>query len=182
MPVHDPIASLRPWPITVTIAGQDYTIPALPASVWLEVLLASRVQVLGVIPGLLGDEDGIELAMRMAEAEVDLDEVYQASLDAIAVAGGRSWWWCLSFAAGMGVAWNTLSGHLILAGVDWDKLSLAGFFDAAYALISRNIPKEKLQLLDLELNSPPAGVEVPFDEDAEAQAFMTMMSEAQGPL
>lgn len=182
MPARDPIASLRPWSITVTVGGQDYTIPALPASAWLEVLLAPQVQVLGILPGLLDDEDGVELAMRLAEDEVDLDEVYQASLDAVAVAGGRSWWWCLSFAAGMGVAWNTLSGHLILSGVDWDKLSLAAFFDAAYALISRGIPKEKLQLLDLELNSPPPGVEVPFDEDAEAQAFMSMMNEAQGPL
>ena len=61
MPSRDPVASLAPAEIIVTLAGQDFIIPAYPALNWLHALLAESLSLLEIVPGMLDPEQRIEV-------------------------------------------------------------------------------------------------------------------------
>jgi len=181
-PGSDPIASLRPWPIHIELGEQEYTIPALPALNWLEILLQNQVGATDIVPGLLLPDDELEVAERMGEGEITLQDIIDVSLEVIAIASGRTWWWTLQFCQALRGSWEPFYGEITLSGMNIDRIPLAAFLDAMYHLATRQLPEDKKALLDMELNTAPEGVEIPFDEDVEAEAFMRMMAQAQRPL
>lgn len=180
----DPLAALAPAPIIITLSGQDYTIPALPALDWLLVMMAEEVDVLGVIPGLLVPEDRALVEDRISQEEITWDEVNDTALEAMTVASGRDWWFAIRFLAVARVGWDVIGGQMARSGIDATKISLAAWIDAAYhiareAIGSGKEGQQNLVRFTSELEAPPPGMGAAFDEEFEAAAFEQAVRMAQ---
>lgn len=180
----DPLAALAPAAIIVTLGGQDYAIPSLPALDWLQVVMEERVDVLGIVPGLLSPEDRVLVEDRISQEEITWDEVNDTALEALAVAAGRDWWFTIRFLAVARVGWDVIGGQMVRSQIDASKISLAAWIDAAYHIAREAIGagkegQQNLIRFTSELQAPPPGVDVDFDEEFEAAAFEQAVRMAQ---
>jgi hypothetical protein len=173
----DPIASLAPFPITVTLAGRDHTIPALSALDWLRVLLRPVPDLVEVIPGFLPPGDQAAIEEMIAEGDLTYSEVLEAAHDVITVATGRDWWFVVKLATFTRVAWDNVGGLIARGRLDAAQMSIGAWIDAVFHMCCELIgssgkdAKQHLVRFVSELESPPPGEELEFDEAAEAEAF-----------
>lgn len=175
--VTDPIWSLRPWPVTVQIAGEDVTIPAMPAADWLAVLMTPGLDSGDVFPGMLEEEDRSYVEDRLHAGFLDVEEFLRLGLEIISTVSGRPWWVSLRLIATASQSWDALGGELV--NFDAERLSLAGWLDALFMLIVRNIDDEKRTMFLMKLELPPQGwgEEEPKSLEMSADAFMAMASD-----
>lgn len=180
MPGVDPLSSLRPFALIVTLGGRDYTVPPLHASDWLSVLLEEDLDLSGIIPGLLGEDDQAELSDAVWRDEVTEEEIEEVCLDLIKETAGRDWWWVLHLLWSAASAWMVVYGRLVMQGVKPDELPLAAFLDALYLTCVQNMDKQQRSEFDRMLERPPAHIapEDAINEDAESAAFLKMMNQS----
>jgi hypothetical protein len=183
---HDPIASLAPFRIVVTLADAEYEIPALPAADWLRVLLQEGYSLLEIVPGLFENESDRHLVEdQVAFEEITSDELNEAAHDVITIVSGRDWWVTVRFLAITRAAWDTVGAMMARANIDARQVSLAYWFDAAYHIARELIASGKdgqqnLVRFTSELEAPPPGVvDAAFDEEMEAAAFERAVRMAQ---
>lgn len=174
---HDPLASLKIWPTTVTIGDQEYILPGRSAADWLPILMQDPIRVLDIVPGLLDHDDELAVLEMLAEDEISTSDLEEVALDVIAAVGGRNWWWTLRVVYLLSEHWALLFGPIALH--DLTKVPLAALLDSVYYRCITNMENDKRQLFDLELETVPEGVEVELDEEAESRAFLKMMEQAQ---
>ena len=173
----DPLASIRSWPIAITLAESEFVIPPQSAAAWLVVLMEERIQTLDLVPGMLRPDDQQEVIDLLAEGRIDLKEINEVCLEVIRSASGRDWWWTMRMLAVLADMWPALFGQM--ADMDLERVPLGAFLDRAYFTCIQHMPEDKRKLFDLELEAVPEGVEVELDEDAESRAFLQMMQQAQ---
>lgn len=171
----DPLASLAPRWITVTLLGREWEIPPKTAADWLEVLVPGRLY--EVVPGWFDDETADDLIWDAVDdgtiTENDLDQITKEVIEA---ASGRAWWWgwqILAMAKNSATAWSRLHGLMLLGGIDSTKVSLAAWFDALYAVATEGMETEQKRKFDAAVDTPPPGEEL--DEMAESSAFMALL-------
>jgi hypothetical protein len=173
----DPIASLAPFAITITLAGRDHTVPPHTALDWLKVLLQPIPDLLDVIPGFLAVEDQVVIEEMIAEGELTYAEVMEAAHDVLAVSTGRDWWFVIKLATFVRVAWDNVGGLVARNRLDAAQMSIGAWIDAVFHICCEIIAssgkeaKQHLVRFTSELEAPPPGEEVEFDEAAEAEAF-----------
>lgn len=174
----DPVAVLRIFPVVVTLGGEEFEIPALPAADWMEALAAGDD---AVVPGLLSAGDEQAVVDMLLDGEVASSEMSDAANDAVAVAAGRPWWEARRL-VGLAMAQpDRVLGALMLRGFDFEARSLGGLCAAVYALATEGMDKKERQKLDMQLKQVPAEV-LAEDDDALSDAFMAAMAESQrGP-
>lgn len=168
----DPEATLRCWPIDVDVAGDTYTIPALPASSWL--LNVAAGSYLDVVPGMLTDPTVLDDRLLL---DGDLgDECTAVARAAITAASGTAWWTAIRLTRAVTDTW--IGSELTLRGVDPTSVSYATYLAAAYRVATRYADAQTRFQVDVELDKPPAGVapEDWFDEDAAGDLFEAAMS------
>lgn len=178
MVAHDPLASLRIDPITVTVGEYDYTCEGRPASDWVELILADRLHM--IIPGWLDDDDGV-ISRGLLDGDVTFDELNELTFEVLTIAAGRPWWWAAQLtltAASSASVWATLHGRMIMHGVLADDISFAAWIDALYACMTENMDSEALSKFNTEMDTPPASVGL--DEEAESDAFLALMGSLPG--
>lgn len=172
----DPAATLRCWAVDVDVAGQTYTIPALPAAPWLLALVTGTY--LDVVPGLLTIPDALDdqLADGLLGAECRT-----AARAAIAAASGTTWWTAARLARAIHDSW--IIGEFTLFGVDPARVPLAAYLAAGYRAVTKYLDDQKRARLDMELDSPPPGVapEEWWDEDAASAGFLAAMGRDHQP-
>lgn len=156
----DLLATVKPRLITdIQIGDKLYQIPALPAVVWLDILADEQPDLLGVLPGLVDDPDcGDHLTELMLDGSWTAEDYEETVLAVVAVASGRYWWTAFRLlgAAKDPLIGDWLRGNLVLHHIDAEKLSLAAWLDALYAIMTKNMDPDRCAKFDAQLNQPPA--------------------------
>lgn len=177
----DPIASLAPFAVTVDLYEREFTIPALPALDWLKVLLEESPNLWNIVPGMLPEQDRVLVEDAVALGQISYQELLDVSHDVIAVTTGRDYWFVLRLCAIVRASWDTVGGSIARLQLDARVLSLSAWIDAVFHVCCEMIgssgkdAKQKLVSFVSELEAPPPGESVEFDEEAEALAFERMV-------
>jgi hypothetical protein len=172
---RDPVQSLCPFPVEVTVAGHDYLIPALPASVWLSVLMADDLDLSDVFPGLLDEQDMELFEDSVISGQVTLEELEEVILGVIETASARRWFVALRLIEVAKSSWDVLGAELGLRGVDAAQVSLSQWLDILLILALRNMEEKDVQMFCLKLEAPPEGTQDAEPEmEMSESAFMAM--------
>lgn len=173
--VTDPIWSLRIWPVTFTVAGQDFTIPEISAAGWLTVLMVEEIEAMEVLDALMPFEDTEELRDLLWDDKFTLSDLHDLLLEIVSAVTGRPWWIVFKLVVAMRQHWDFLGAELALQGVRADTISIAAWLDVALLTILRNIEPEKATMFTSQLEMPPPGVTVePEAMEISANQFMSM--------
>jgi hypothetical protein len=170
VPKHnkDPVWSLAPWPVEVTINGQLVTVPAVPAVDWLVYLLKEVPDVDGLIMDLMPEVEDVFL-----DSELPLDGLYELVLDILETVSARSWWITLRLIGVAVSSWGLLGPEMQFHGVDANVVSLAAWLDALMMIMLQNMDSKDVTMFIMRLETPPLNVETPEPEMSRA-AFLSL--------
>lgn len=162
--------SLRPFPVVVTVAGEDFEIPAMTAADWLTLLMVPNLDPFDVFPGLLDDDD----VSTLLAGDLSMAEFEQVAVDVITTASARSWWVALRLISVARDSWDVVGAEMGLKGVDATKMSLSGWLDILLLLVLRNLDPKDVQMFTMKLENPPPGMGESEEPTMSAEAFMAM--------
>jgi hypothetical protein len=169
----DPIQSLQPLSVELTIAGQEFDIPAQSAAEWLTVLMVEDLDLADILPGMV--EDPVAVEDLILDGKLGLDELEEAILGILEVVSARPWWVALRLVEMARTSWDVLGAELLLRGVDATKVSLAAWLDMALLVALRSMDPKDIQMFTSKLESPPPSAKVEeADMEISASQFMTM--------
>ena len=171
-------AVLRPEPFAVRVDGDLYAYRAMPALPWLAAI-TDDLWITAVFPGLLCDDayrqhalDGIQ------HGTLPMAAVNRACFDAIGQAGGRKWWETFNLCAiARADSSGALLGRMVAAGVDPERVTLAGWCSALYSLLCEGADPKTRMRIDAAVTTPPPIAEA-FD-DAADDSFAAMVAAAR---
>lgn len=163
-------ALIVPRGVRVTLGGEQYRIPALPAADWMVVMLDRDLA--DVVPGMLeGDLDA--LWDRVFDGEVTTEECEQAAKDALSAVAGVEWWQAVKLVHSA-AADPAVIGELRSSGADLTTLPLGAVLAALYRIYTRDREPKDVAKVDAEIAKPPPGVSAVvtrYDAAAAAAAF-----------
>lgn len=172
---RDPISSLRPWPVTVTLGGRDWDIPAMPAADWLVILMTDELDPDDVFPGLLSSEDAADVEDFLSSGVITLEQMYDIVRDIVATATARQWWVGLRLILLARDSWNNIGAQLILKQVDASKVSLSAWLDTVLLTLLNSMDPKDVAMFTMQLEAPPEGEELPAEDmEMSAGAFLSM--------
>lgn len=150
----------RPCDVSVSVAGQRFTLNASTAFDWLGALGMDMENLSGIMPGLIGDQD-IETMAQLMQIHPDyLERWLNAARTALGRAGGRDWWWTLNLCRRALGTWIYTNGLLLRQGVDSRATTFPDWLDACFTLYWHNASEEDRTKLETQLSVPPLGVAV----------------------
>lgn len=164
----DPVWSLRPWPVTVHIAGQDFEVPALVAADWLAILMVETFDPDDIITEILPDSEDL-----LYQGDISLEDLYEVCNDIISMVSGRPWWVALRLIGLARASWEVLGAELILKHVDANVLSLSAWLDALLVVTIRAIDPKDVTMFTMRLEAVPETEEEP-ELEMSAGAFLAM--------
>ena len=169
----DPIQSLQPLSVELTIAGQEFDIPAQSAAEWLAVLMVEDLDLADIFPGMVEDPAPVEDLI--LDGKLGLEELEETIFSVVEVVSARPWYVTLRLVETARVSWDVVGAELLLRGVDATKVSLAAWLDMALLVILRTMDPKDIQMFTLKLESPPpSGKKEEADMEMSASQFMTM--------
>lgn len=171
--VTEPVWSLQPWPVDVSLAGQQYQIPAAPAASWLGVLMTDAF-VLDDLFLALAPELGDAVDEALYGERFSFDDYADLVLDIISNVSGRPWHIALRLIGSARNSWNVVGAELILKGVDATQISLSAWLDVVLLVMIRGMEAKDVAMFTAKLEAPPPGAD-PVDE-------MTMSTDDFGAL
>lgn len=173
---RDPVSSLRPCSVTVTIGSDEVEIPALPAADWLSVLMVEGVELDDVFPGLLSDEDTELVEEAILDGVLEMQEFRDLILGVIETASARHWWVALRLIEVARTSWDLIGGELVLRGVDAESLSLSAWLDVLLLTVLRNMEPKDTQMFTMRLETPPPEAKAGAEQEMEMSqdAFMAI--------
>jgi hypothetical protein len=179
----DPLASLRCAAVVVPFAGVDYTIPALPAARWLEILLAEKLNLEAIFPGLAGLDAELAVNMAIASRRATVEDLEQAIYDVLEVASGRQWWITVRLCISLRAHWEWVGGAMARNGLTPFEVPLAFWLDGAYATMVHEMVAGAVEEADLNriadwsraLTSPPTSqVRGQVSDTVDRDAFLAL--------
>lgn len=172
---QDPVQSLQPYPVLITLGGEDFEIPAKPAVDWLSVLMSAQVELDEVLPGFLDQEDTEVFEELIISGHLGMEEYEKTILDIIEVASARNWWVALRLVEQARTSWDIIGAEMVLRGLDARQMSLSAWLDALLLVLLRSMDQKDVQMFCLKLEAPPENVEGEASEpEISAAQFMTM--------
>lgn len=160
----------------ITVGGEEFTIPALPAADWLAALMSEAFSLDDLFPGLLDNEDQDRATATIMNNFHDMDQFSQLTLDIIELASGRSWWVALRLIGAATSSWDVIGAELILKRIDPERLSLAAWLDAALLVMLRNMDEKDTTMFLLKVEAaPPEAAEQATEMTMTREAFASMM-------
>jgi hypothetical protein len=169
----DPIWSLQPWPVTVTLGGEDIRIPAMSAVEWLAYLMQPQPDIDGMILDLLPDSEDM-----LFDGRIDLEELYDITLDLVATVCARPWWIALRQIQIACDSWHVL-GPQMLESVDAQLLSIAAWLDVLLVKTLGSMDPKDTTMFVSRLEAPPASLRTqmapPIEEmEMDRGSFLSM--------
>lgn len=153
-----PLSYLGPTPILVTLFKRTWTVPALTAVPWLEIIWTDPFDPDAIFPGLIDDQNLHDLIVDgLIDGSLDPDELFDIAMEVLTEAAGYDWWFALKLATAVRVNWARLGGHLVLAGVDPARVTLGAWLSACLALVSEHTEPKGFATFLNELTTPPEG-------------------------
>lgn len=157
--VTDAVASLRPWPIELTVGGVQVQIPAYPAADWLSVLMVDELRLDEILLALAPDvADVIDDAL--FDGSLSFDDYSDLMLNIITTAAGRPWHKALRLITTVQASWDVIGAELEQRGVDAERFSLGAWLDVALVTLLRNLNEKDVPLFVTRLEAPLPGDEV----------------------
>lgn len=141
-------------PITLVVRDVTVTIPPLTAAEWLTAITGNAIT--GIVPGLLVPSDRADLVKALALRQVESGDLQDAARAAIGEASGRPWWEATRIVGAADTRSGEFAGRLLLAGINPQRVTLAGWCAAAYALAVQHMDATSRTKFDMELAVPPA--------------------------
>lgn len=166
----DPVWSLKPWPVTLLLAGVEYEIPALTAVDWLAYLMQPEPDIEGIILDLIPDSDEL-----LYEGKIELQQLYDVILDLIATVCARQWWVALRLINIARQSWPVL-GPQMIEKVDPERISIAAWLDVLLVTVLNSMEPKETTMFSIRLEQPPPSVAAPEPEEMEMErgAFLSM--------
>ncbi len=172
----DPLASFAPTPIQVDAFGSTWTIPAMSAAQWLEILWNETASFDDIFPRLAGADAAMYEAL-FAE-ETSSNEIFQIATEILEVAGGFRWWFAVNLYSVVKLAWSRVGGEIV-SHVRAEEVSLGAWLVVALqVLMSRTSPKKIAEMLNMLNTSPSESPVLALDEEAEGKAFLAAMQQS----
>lgn len=175
------IVSLWPCEIDVELGGFVYTLPALPASAWIEAIGSPDGG--AIVPGLLNESDQRLFWRDFVAGAISTEEINEGWRACLEAAIGQKWW------AGAALildvvgpkTWPIVHGRLIREGVDLDKISIAAFWNTVYVMALEACKDDQArEEFKFKLNLPPPGYAADaHDPQADADDWMAAMETLQ---
>lgn len=168
---NDPIWSLRPWPVVVNLAGQDYDIPALPAADWLAYLMQDPPDLDSFIGDWIPDIDDL-----LFDEVISFDELSDIILDLLTTITARPWYVALRLIGVARNSYDVLGPEMIRRRVDPERHSLSAWLDVLLVAILNSMEPKDTTMFLMKLEAKPESVEsVPLDEmEMDRGAFLAM--------
>jgi hypothetical protein len=151
----DPVQSLCPFSVVVTVGHHDVEIPALPASEWLSVLMVESLNLDDIFPGLLNDEDADFVEEMILSGDLGLDEYEDIILTVIETASARSWWIAIRLIETARTSWDSIGAELGLRGVDATQVSLSLWLDMLMLTAIKSMEPKDVQMWCMKIEAPP---------------------------
>lgn len=173
MPQFDFMAPVRDWAVVVDLMGESWTIPALPAADWAEVILANQSdRLLDLIP------DSEVLMDALLDGDLLWFEMETAYHDAIAAVGGARWWEVQNLMA-LALNWDNVGGELLVRQIRLDETSVARVCVLVWHLITHGREEMDVNKMRMLIEKPPAGTDYDaiLDEAANAAALESIPSD-----
>jgi hypothetical protein len=173
----DPMASFAPVAIEVDFLDRTWTVPAMTAQQWLEIIWSGPLNTDQIFPGLCGaDEAAFE---GLLEGKVEIGDLFAIATEILEIASGFKWWVALNLAMIAKGAWANIGGSVVTA-VDGTRESLGAWLVAVLGVCRERVEsREGLIELINGLNTPPPGYEeIGLDEKTEGAAFLAMMQQS----
>lgn len=144
------------------------------AADWLDVLMVEAMSLDDVFPGMLDPDERELVEDALMQGALDLDAMYEMSLETIALTAARPWWVALRLIEVARTHWDVIGAELILKGVRADQLSLSAWLDATMLTLLRNMEQSKITMFLAQLENPPKTVKAQEPEMSQAQFFSMM--------
>jgi hypothetical protein len=156
--------------LDVEVAGRWFTVPALDALQWLMIISDEGQDLYDIFPRLAGQEAIEWVEDALWDGRINEDELAKLALEIIAVAADRPWWLALRTVSTARTVWdrvfvNTAAG-----------MSLAGWLDQVWGRLMMVSDPTKVTSWIHQMETPPKGVDVDVDFDAEEHAFQAAMN------
>jgi hypothetical protein len=168
----DPVWSLKPWPVVVTVGGRDYEFPAATAADWLSVLMVEQIDLDDVVRYMA--QDGEDLLYREDVGA----ELYDTILEVIDQVSGRPWWQAMRLISVATANWNVVGAEMLYRGVLPDQMSLSGWLDVLLIVILRLMDPKDVTMFTLQLENPPVqvieGTQVEEEMSMSREQFLSM--------
>lgn len=155
------------------MAGEQVTIPPIPAADWLAVLMGEDLWAEDLFPGLLNEEDRNWVEDALYEGALHLEEMHDLAMEILSQVAGRPWWTALRVIQTAMSNWDIIGGALTLRGVDAAKISLGAWLDVVTILMIDHMETSKVSMWLLQLEAPPQGTETAQPE-INADQFLAM--------
>jgi hypothetical protein len=162
----NPIWSLCPWPIVVSLPGVEVQIPALPAVHWLQYLMDPEGPDLdGLVYDLMPEVE----EYYFTDESFDREGLTETFKEVIGTVGARHWWQVISLCSMAANSWDVLGPKMMEARADPTKVSLAAWLDVLIVTTLECLDKTKATMFTLQLQMPPktddgAPVELPVTD------------------
>jgi hypothetical protein len=154
-------ASLQPSAIDVQLGKWVYTIPALPASTWIEAILEEDSG--AIVPGLMDPDTRDDVWRQFLLGRIDKGELEEGWRSALGAASGQPWWQVarLIMSCAHSDAWPIVHGKLLKWSVDLDRISLGGLYNVLLLLAYESCKDDNDRAaFEFSLTSPPPEVSV----------------------
>lgn len=122
----------------------------MPATEWLAYLMQPEPDFEGMILDWLPDSEEL-----LYSGQIDVDELYDAILELIALVCARPWWVALRQINIARVSWNVL-GPMMIEKVDACRVSIAAWLDVLIVTILSCMDPKETTMFTLRLEAPPA--------------------------
>lgn len=156
--VTDPVASLRPWPVDVTVAGQEVQIPAYPAADWLSVLMVESLAFDDILMTLAPDVAEI-VDEALFNESLSFDDYSDLMLNIISTVAGRPWHKALRLIATVHTSWDVIGAELEQRGINALQISLGAWLDVALVSLLKHLEEKDIPLFVAQLEAPAPGAE-----------------------
>lgn len=173
--VTDPVWSLKQWPVCIEIHGLEFTIPAMCAADWLHTLMSPSLEPDDVFPGLLPEDEYIEIERLLHQGKLDLTDTFEAAFEVISIVSGRPWWVALRLIQVARESWDAVGGDMAAVRAD---ASLAAWLDTLFTLLVRSVEDDKRTMFLMKLELAPEGWGPdPEELEMSQDAFLAMAGE-----
>jgi hypothetical protein len=166
----DPVWSLQPWPVVVTLAGADFEIPALSAADWLSVLMKPNMDLDDMVAAFLPEAEEL-----LFTSTLSLEELHTACTDTISLVSARPWWVTMRLIHVAKESWDVLGGEMAFRQTDATTMSLAKWLDILLVVILRAMDPKDTMKFSMQLEAPPVDMETkPEDMEMSSSEFLAL--------
>lgn len=137
---------------------------------WIALIDGPDPDLYEIFPILAGREAIVHVEEALWEGRTTTEQVAELGRQVLSAAADRPWWEVMNLLGAVKDAWEIV--HVNGAA----GLSLAGWLDEVWSKVMSHIDPKKKAAWVTDIQTPPKGLKVEVDFDAEERAFLNAMN------